>query len=100
MGMYDNINFKIECPRCKKEIQGFQSKDGHCVMETLEFYEVNNFYASCSNCRTWIEFTLKGNRQNRELTIKDYKKEVEKTTKADDIKHQKDMDRLFGRVKA
>ncbi len=93
MGMYDYVNFKMNCPRCKKDMGEFQTKDGICLMVELDFFEVRNFYASCENCSTWVEFTLK-KRPNRELTIKDYEKRVEKTTKKDDVKHKKMMDEL------
>jgi hypothetical protein len=75
MGMYDNINFEIECPKCKKLIKGFQSKDGVCMLETLDFWEVNNFYSSCSNCFCYIEFNI-DKRPNRDLKIEDYDKSI------------------------
>jgi len=80
MGMFDDINFEMKCPNCKTKIDNFQSKDGPCMMTMLEFWEVNNFYDSCPECNTWIEFTIK-KKVNRKKTIKDYKKEVRIPTK-------------------
>ena len=72
MGMYDYVEFKTKCPNCKKEIDGFQTKDGRCIMDTLNFWEVDNFYSSCECCGTWVTHTLES-RPNRKITIKDYK---------------------------
>ena len=93
MGMFDYIRFKMECPNCKTLMKDFQSKDGGCFMYLLNFWEVNNFYDSCGKCRTWVEFTLKlKNRPNRELTLKDYKKEIRIPTKKEQKEHKKRMD--------
>lgn len=90
MGMFDWVNFEIECPNCKTKVNGFQTKDSACVMGTLEFWETNNFYASCPECNTWMEFTIKKiPRPNRKITIKDYKKEVKIPTKKEQREHKK-----------
>jgi phage FluMu protein Com len=59
MGMFDWIDFEMECPVCKTKVDGFQSKDGSCSLHRLSPYEVFNFYTSCPKCKTWIEFTKK-----------------------------------------
>ena len=58
--MFDWIKFKCKCPKCKKEMNDFQSKDGECLMNKLDWRMVDNFYAICSNCETWVEFNYKG----------------------------------------
>jgi transcription elongation factor Elf1 len=58
MGMFDYINYEMNCPQCGEKVNGFQSKDGPCALETLDFRQVNNFYASCDNCGHWIEFNF------------------------------------------
>ncbi len=63
MGMFDDIKFEMDCPSCGEKVDGFQSKDGGCFMDTLDFWEVNNFYSSCRNCHAWIEFNRKKPRQ-------------------------------------
>ena len=71
MGMLDDIkDFKVKCPNCGTEVNGFQSKDGACLMDKIDYWTVNNFYSSCSNCKTWIEYTLK--RPRGKISIKDY----------------------------
>jgi hypothetical protein len=55
MGMYDNINFEMNCPKCGKLLSDFQSKDGPCILEMLEPDSVMNFYTSC-DCGEWVEF--------------------------------------------
>lgn len=56
MGMFDYVNFKVKCPTCGMTVKGFQSKDKECTMDTLEYWEVDNFYAMCENCETWVEY--------------------------------------------
>ncbi len=58
MGMFDYIDFKTECPKCGEKVTGFQSKDGPCQLETLNYWEIDNFYAACDNedCDAWIEY--------------------------------------------
>ena len=56
MGMFDDVNFKAKCPTCGANMSGFQSKDGYCVMETIEPDTVNSFYSNCRKCKTWVEF--------------------------------------------
>ena len=57
MGMFDDIEFEMDCPGCGKKVSGFQSKAGPCLLETLKPIQVNNFYSACDNCKGWIEFT-------------------------------------------
>lgn len=59
MGMFDYINYEMDCPECGARVSDFQSKDGPCALDTLEYWEVDYFYASCENCRAWVEFTRK-----------------------------------------
>lgn len=57
MGMFDYVNAEIECPNCGRSVFGFQSKDGACIMQTVDPNCVSNFYSSCAGCKTWIEFS-------------------------------------------
>ena len=70
MSVFDWVKFKTKCPNCKKLVTGFQSKDGYCLLESIDFRKVNNFYTSCDNCNTWIEYNLI---IPKNRTIKDYK---------------------------
>lgn len=54
--MFDYVRFACYCPMCGTEVSNFQSKDGPCLLATLEWSQVQNFYAICDNCDTWIEF--------------------------------------------
>ena len=75
MGMHDDVKYGMDCPKCGNLVGGFQSKDGPCMMTELDFWEVNNFYSSCPDCHTWIEFTRKQPRTPS--PINDYDMEVE-----------------------
>lgn len=56
MGMFDYVNFKMNCPKCGDEVLGFQSKDAHCMLEKVDPVSVNNFYSNCA-CGHWIELS-------------------------------------------
>lgn len=56
MGMFDEINFEMDCPTCGNRLSNFQSKDGRCRLETLDPRSVTNFYSGCDSCGTWVEF--------------------------------------------
>lgn len=77
MGMFDYINFKTKCPNCKTEVTGFQSKDGLCELDRLEYWKVKNFYSSCPKCNTWIEYTLSKETQPK-MPISEYKITISK----------------------
>lgn len=77
MGMFDWVKFEMSCPVCGSKISDFQSKSGERVLENVEFWEVDNFYSSCDNCDTWVEFDLK-NKARKKYKISDYKMKIEK----------------------
>lgn len=57
MGMFDYVNTPdIECPECKEKLFDFQTKDKLCLLETVDYTEVDNFYTHCGSCKTWVEF--------------------------------------------
>jgi len=62
MGMFDYIKFEIECPECEHKVNNFQSKDAGCLLDKLDFWEVDNFYDTCENCGLWIVFNRKNPR--------------------------------------
>lgn len=73
MGMFDYVNFKMKCPRCKRDAGRFQTKDLDRTMKTVEYWECTNFYASCDYCHAWIEFTLRSGKKGKlKLSINDY----------------------------
>jgi len=72
MGMFDWINFVDVCPTCGITVTGFQSKDSSCQLNTLEYWEVNNFYSYCPKCKTKIEYNLIVKRQK--IPIENYSK--------------------------
>ena len=53
--MFDYVNYKALCPNCGTEIVRWQTKDGCCVAESLETWEVESFYSSCPKCGAWID---------------------------------------------
>lgn len=87
MGLFDYINFKTECPKCKNKLNEFQSKNGPCAMYTLEFWMVDNFYDMCHKCETYVEYTIK-KRENRTITIKDYTKKITTYEEEEDGKNK------------
>lgn len=56
MGMFDDVHFEMDCPKCGATVTGFQSKDLDCELAVVEPDALQNFYASCRSCGAWIEF--------------------------------------------
>ena len=61
MGMFDWVNVPpMNCPNCGKDgLRGWQSKDGPCLMETVDYWSVSQFYTYCEACKAWIQFDRK-----------------------------------------
>lgn len=38
MGIYDNVNYKMDCPICGKDVGNFQTKDCGGWFETIEYW--------------------------------------------------------------
>lgn len=58
MGMFDYVNFTAPCWKCGTVMTRWQSKDVLCGLETLEPWEVQHFYESCSTCFAWNEYKV------------------------------------------
>ena len=56
MGMFDNVNVRIDCPNCGETVEDFQSKDSYCELGTIDPTRIDRFYGTCDNCNLWIEF--------------------------------------------
>ena len=54
MGLFDSVNYKAKCPNCGANIDTWQTKEGACILELLEPWEVKYFHGSCE-CGAWIE---------------------------------------------
>jgi hypothetical protein len=74
MGIYNLVNFQINCTVCNTLIRQFQTKEGDTMFTTVEFTEVNNFYAICPYCQSWVEFFYAP--EGHERTIEDYKMRI------------------------
>ena len=62
MGMFDYVTVPQEfraCPKCGAALEEFQSKDGECLLSTLDYRLVGNFYTSCESCQAWVEYRRK-----------------------------------------
>lgn len=58
MGMFDYINYKAECWKCRSELDNFQSKDGPCELKQLEPDDVEYFYSLCHCCGEMNRFNV------------------------------------------
>lgn len=59
MGMFDYVDVgepAVECPKCGRTLREWQSKDGACLMNTVYWFDVSNFYTSCNSCHEWVEY--------------------------------------------
>lgn len=60
MGMFDWVNVPpMPCPFCGEEnsLRNWQTKDSDCLLNTVEYWTVDNFYTSCDECDAWVEFS-------------------------------------------
>lgn len=59
--MFDYVHApKVECPYCHNEIpenSEWQSKDGECMLEVIDWKDVDRLYTNCPTCGEWVEFT-------------------------------------------
>lgn len=55
MGMFDWVDFEIDCPKCGEKVTGFQTKDTECVLKTVKPSQIRDFYSICDNCQIWIQ---------------------------------------------
>lgn len=74
MGMFDYVNLEIKCPKCGAVVDGFQTKDNGCLMDELEYWEVNHFYSSCEKCGLWFDFV----RRTPKIPLSDYDVNISK----------------------
>lgn len=73
MGLFDTVTVPAQnCRRCQAPLKGWQSKDGPCLLLTLEFYRVSRFYTACGRCQTWHEYVLR----DRVRPLSDYQLHV------------------------
>jgi len=75
MGMFDWVEFKMECPMCKAMLSGFQTKDLENQLNTVNYKSTRNFYGCCDRCATSIHFYKMRNRGAINITAT-YKMEI------------------------
>lgn len=55
--MFDYVKTpEIPCPDCGEPLTGFQSKDGPCQLEEVDFWQVDFFYTHCQECKRSVSF--------------------------------------------
>jgi hypothetical protein len=72
MGIFNYVDYKMNCPECFHLITDFQTKDESIVslcMETVSLNQISRFHGSCNNCGLWINFVLK---RPLKITIDDF----------------------------
>lgn len=78
MGMYDHVNVSIPCPGCGRKLD-WQSKDGDCVLETVDPKDLNYFNAWCYHCEKEYTYSRTGSpRRKRERSTPFTLDEVQK----------------------
>lgn len=78
MGMFDYVDFEMNCPICGEKMKDFQSKSAACFMVMLDVDDVDNFYTSCAECGSWVEFTRKVPISKNHITVTKYFDDVKK----------------------
>ena len=76
MGVYNYVKVpRIKCPECKKFIKAhsdWQSKEPNAAMDTVEYWETDEFHENCPHCNKYIEFRL-SKKSRKRFTLNDYK---------------------------
>ena len=77
MGLFDYVDFEMDCPKCGARLTNFQTKDGDVFMNKVSVWSVDNFGAWCDRCKTSIAFYRKrptemSSRPTLEDVLKDY----------------------------
>ena len=67
MGMYDEINVDIKCPKCGSNEMNWQSKDYMCGLDMIDPDKVQEFYTYCDKCDTFT--TYRRGAENDEAVI-------------------------------
>ncbi len=60
MGMFDCVEYEINCPVCGHKINDFQTKDCFRRLTNVKIENIpdkGSFYCSCHKCGLWVEFT-------------------------------------------
>ena len=65
MGMFDHVNFEMNCPTCGGKMRGFQTKSGPCISEMLDPTEVDNFYSYCCDRRVTLDTKVRESKEPR-----------------------------------
>lgn len=47
MGMFDYVNIEVNCPKCSKILNNFQTKETCCLLETVDPTEIYYTYSRC-----------------------------------------------------
>jgi RNA polymerase-binding transcription factor DksA len=75
MGMFDWVDFKMQCPVCSRQLK-FQTKDRkEKKLEWVGYKSIKNFYGYCDCCGTSVHFYKIKNRSAMGITAT-YKMEV------------------------
>lgn len=59
MGMFDWVDFEMDCPLCGTHMEEFQTKDLDNTLSFVKISKVNSFYDVCPRCGLWITFVVK-----------------------------------------
>lgn len=78
MSRFDLVKFERLCPGCGIKIDFWQTKDGLCEFETVQFWDVDYFYSLCSKCGVFIEYRLRAE-VRKKFKLGDYEIKITKT---------------------
>jgi hypothetical protein len=74
MGLFNEVDVTLPCPRCGKEVKKFQTKDDTydtLYMEKVDFWTVREFHSICDTCNSFVRVKL-GKDKLKFLTLSDY----------------------------
>ncbi len=58
MGMFDHVEYEADCPSCSMPLTDWQSKEGNCILDILQPFDVTEFHTFCTSCNKMIICTV------------------------------------------
>lgn len=55
MGLFDYVDFEMDCPHCNGKATNFQTKSGSCTLINVSPDSALHFYGGCDKCGSWID---------------------------------------------
>jgi len=82
MGLFNYVKVPdVKCLKCKKTIKDsvaqWQSKEPEAMMNTVDYWETDEFHGGCPHCEAYLEFRI-SKQQRQKIPLSSYKPSIRK----------------------